>query len=172
MLLNVLGSNSPDLLLIVLRSASFDSFETRSGAPWLPSATASLSDATKGGIRRSRSQPTRPEKPRLSLEEFSPFALVRIRPSISAELICCISPRRSKKASSSTKSFNETFIENFNFREVYPSGHSVVNAHGNLRLRQENALIHLDCFSISPFGMNFNMAHMCPVTPTTKESHT
>jgi hypothetical protein len=60
---------------------------------------------------------------------------------------------------------NGTSIGAFKFRDVYPSGHSVVDVKlmVTYALRPENALIHFDCFSISPLGMKFNIAYMYPV---------
>jgi hypothetical protein len=62
---------------------------------------------------------------------------------------------------------NGRSIGAFKFREVYPSGHSVVDVKlmVTYALRPENALIHFDCFSISPLGMKFNIAYMYPVIP-------
>jgi hypothetical protein len=60
---------------------------------------------------------------------------------------------------------NGTSIGAFTYKEVYPSGHSVVDVKlmVTYALTPENALIHFDCFSISPLGMKFNIAYMYPV---------
>jgi hypothetical protein len=60
---------------------------------------------------------------------------------------------------------NGTSIGNFKFKDVYPSGHRLIDLRWlvTYKLCQENALIHIDNESLSHIGARFNIAYMWPI---------